>query len=817
MNTSVVAALRQSPLGAGHSELELIELAERMPVLELAAGQALFQAGDPGDAAYVLLQGELEIRAPDGTFLDTELPGALVGEQALLPDGGGARNAAVLATELSLLLRVEAQLFRDLAAQSERQSQVEAASDEKTRNRLSRLSGPFGRLLAASERRTWTEGEVLFEEGDAPDGLHLILAGRAEVVTVRDGEPVHLSTVYPGRVFGEIAALRGVPRTATVLARSGLRTAFVPATQALALQSAHPDLESFLRTLLRSYELPRKGALHQRTVFRDGRACVETVYALGDGRELTALREPSGRYHLSMAGADVAKELRIAPGTSVSLDAEHRVVGLADDGHYEDVAGLQALALDGEPLSVQKRRALRQAAKEAELQAPDALICRCLNLERATLQVAIDAGARTPEALQQATGCGTVCGGCMRKAVPAVLADAGDPPAPAPALPAALPTQLPRMPRLIPWLGNFSFSRDPAGFQRRGHARLGPVFAAHLMGVDFVFVTPGEQARAVFDAPAERLDATGAWRVLAGSLMGEALLQSHPALAASELPPAANRAAAQAIAAHVQGEAPVDLVALAGEAVAGVLLALTAAPDAPEPAALARQLGQMGSDLSAFGALMPLETPAARRRVEARRALEQRLGAEALARLVAAWRNAQLAVVAALLDLLEHPELLAELQAELDAAPQATRSLEGLRRLGALQRALAESIRLRSGGAIWRRAAAPAPLPGGEAPAGALVGAVMELANLPDEGSAVYDPAAGRAASPGGEGALFDERFGSRPPAEALPELAAALVLARLLQGWDWSLVEAPSRWTVPIVPGMKQPRGAARARARAR
>jgi CRP-like cAMP-binding protein/bacterioferritin-associated ferredoxin len=421
MDTSVVTALQQSPLGAGCSPPELMGLARRLDAVELGQGASLFAAGDAADAAYVVLQGALEVRAADGTVLARPTPGALIGEQALLPDGRGTRNASVRALESSRLLRVEAGVFEELAASRSQRASLEEASFQRTRDRLRRMRGPLAALLAASEERSWDDGQVLFEEGDAADGLHLVLAGRAEIVTGHTGVPLHLSTVYPGAVFGELATLTGAPRKASVVARSGLRTAFVPLARARALDAAHPDLHAFLESLLRSYTLPSRGAVHQRTVFQGGHQCIETVYALGDGRTLRAVRDPSGRYQLSAPG-DVAKELEIAPGTTVSLDGAHRIVGLQDAGGYAEISGLHALALDGTPLSLPQRRTLRKAARAAALHAPDAVICRCLNLDRATLEAAVRQGAGTSAGLQAVTGCGTVCGGCMKGAVPGLVA-----------------------------------------------------------------------------------------------------------------------------------------------------------------------------------------------------------------------------------------------------------------------------------------------------------------------------------------------------------------------------------------------------------
>ena len=122
--------------------------------------------------------------------------------------------------------------------------------------------------------------------------------------------------------------------------------------------------------------------------------------------------------------------MRVGASTTVDLDAEGRLVGFVDHGDFEDVSGLQLLALDGSPLSRAQRGALKKAAKAAESFAPEAQICRCLNVDRQTIVTCIEGGASTVKAIQAATGAGTGCGGCLRRVAP-ILAGTE---APAPAL-----------------------------------------------------------------------------------------------------------------------------------------------------------------------------------------------------------------------------------------------------------------------------------------------------------------------------------------------------------------------------------------------
>jgi hypothetical protein len=61
-------------------------------------------------------------------------------------------------------------------------------------------------------------GEDVISEGDVGDLFYLIVEGELDAY---EG-PVHRRTMGPGDGFGEIALLRGVPRTATVRANEGV-------------------------------------------------------------------------------------------------------------------------------------------------------------------------------------------------------------------------------------------------------------------------------------------------------------------------------------------------------------------------------------------------------------------------------------------------------------------------------------------------------------------------------------------------------------------------------------------------------------------
>ncbi len=64
------------------------------------AGDTIFNEGDVGDFAYVVLEGELEILL-HGTHLDTAVPGSIVGEMALI-DNERRSGTVVAKTDVKL-------------------------------------------------------------------------------------------------------------------------------------------------------------------------------------------------------------------------------------------------------------------------------------------------------------------------------------------------------------------------------------------------------------------------------------------------------------------------------------------------------------------------------------------------------------------------------------------------------------------------------------------------------------------------------------------------------------------------------------------
>ena len=107
LETDVANLARAAPFGLLPREaLRLIAFASERR--DLKAGQTLFRAGDPGDSAYLILDGEILLNARDAERIAGR--GVLIGETALLIDVERIATARVLND--ASLLRVPREAFR---------------------------------------------------------------------------------------------------------------------------------------------------------------------------------------------------------------------------------------------------------------------------------------------------------------------------------------------------------------------------------------------------------------------------------------------------------------------------------------------------------------------------------------------------------------------------------------------------------------------------------------------------------------------------------------------------------------------------------
>src|SRR3569623_611667 len=244
-------ALAATPLFSGLSQEALESLVSELQLIQLTDGEVLFHEGDPGDALYVIVEGEVAVQAegPPRVEMARLGPGSFIGEVALMTDQ--PRSATVTAPNGAELLRIDrATLKRVLAAHGEVLSAVlrfvrDRLVDRWTRTRpLFRPFDPNERAALASKFKFLEidAGRVMLGEGMRPDGLYIVLAGHFDVR--RGGQ--QLAVRGPGDLIGETALLSGTAIKSDIIARGKARALCLPANEFRVMIMTHPHVLEYI-------------------------------------------------------------------------------------------------------------------------------------------------------------------------------------------------------------------------------------------------------------------------------------------------------------------------------------------------------------------------------------------------------------------------------------------------------------------------------------------------------------------------------------------------------------------------------------------
>jgi ABC-type bacteriocin/lantibiotic exporter with double-glycine peptidase domain/CRP-like cAMP-binding protein len=250
-----------------------------------AFGDAVFRAGDPPDAYYVVVAGRARVvrEGPDGSelALNLLLPGATFGESVL---DGSPRSATVRASSSQLtVLRLDGALLRALVRrQPDLQRFFGAAARANAVSDLLRTSALFAALPRTAlspliEHATELElpaGATLFTRGDPPQDAYLVREGRLEVALAEG----HV-TLIAGDVFGERAVVLDEPRAGTVTAIEPARLLRIHGQELRRMIDADPALRARVDARLRGYEKP-PAAVHAADPYEEADAEAELANAV---------------------------------------------------------------------------------------------------------------------------------------------------------------------------------------------------------------------------------------------------------------------------------------------------------------------------------------------------------------------------------------------------------------------------------------------------------------------------------------------------------------------------------------------------------
>jgi Fe-S-cluster-containing dehydrogenase component/CRP-like cAMP-binding protein len=276
------AALR--PLDArARAEIEAAGVLRRV-----GQGEAVFSAGQPADAFFVVAEGRVGVRAVrrgevTATVLREIAEGESFGEEGSLRPGGTRHmDAAALApcrvAEIPLTVFRRA-LERGAGSAEIVLRQERALRRAATRDLLRTLA--FARqveareldtLLDAIEHMDLARGEPLFREGEPASHVYFVADGMLQIQTEDDGKIRVRAYVVRGDVVGDQDLAAGGARTVSAVASGAAWVLAIPRAEFLAFARRHPGLTDGIRRVAEEREDAQHaagGMLTTRHVFKD--------------------------------------------------------------------------------------------------------------------------------------------------------------------------------------------------------------------------------------------------------------------------------------------------------------------------------------------------------------------------------------------------------------------------------------------------------------------------------------------------------------------------------------------------------------------
>lgn len=199
--------------------------------LELKPEEILFKQGDENDSMYLLVMGMMGVRLmqSDGSevLLSKLAPVSMIGELAMISKQ--SRTATAFAIKNAGLIRLNRAYFNQLSNKEKSLlTDPEIAVKRWQRQQLATLLYNFFGNLDIVDLHRWQDqmdwlhlanGDVVFEQGSASDGMYFVMNGRVRFTrSVHGGIGEITGEICPGQPFGDFGLLTGGPRIATIQA-----------------------------------------------------------------------------------------------------------------------------------------------------------------------------------------------------------------------------------------------------------------------------------------------------------------------------------------------------------------------------------------------------------------------------------------------------------------------------------------------------------------------------------------------------------------------------------------------------------------------
>ncbi len=277
--SKLLKTLQRLPLVRSIDEQRWESLIPHISFSDMSQGDVLFSQGNKSEELFMVIDGEIQLCLPNKDesthfYLHSRCKGETAGDFAVV--NGGTHLVSAVAAKKSKVARFPRVAFELLANIDPGilAHVYDTAAELSRRVMLAKVfidmfgdinTETMDALLDSTVIRHYTSGEVLIEEGDEADGLHIVVSGRLQVETLNsENNTVVLAEVRAPETVGELALMSDSVRTATVYAIRESTVAFLKKDMFDELIAKRPDMLMPLSKLVVQRHVEKSRRVHAK-------------------------------------------------------------------------------------------------------------------------------------------------------------------------------------------------------------------------------------------------------------------------------------------------------------------------------------------------------------------------------------------------------------------------------------------------------------------------------------------------------------------------------------------------------------------------
>ncbi len=415
------------------SEAEFNQMLKKAQRKRYAQGKLIFREGEPGNALYIILEGSIRVFTYDS--YNEKIPlarlnrGDYFGEQALLGYLHKSRNANIETILKTTVLKIDEKYFKDILKHDEKlEAWLKKYGVMQAFQLLTSASQFYSEIesivsnMPSHNILEYIKGETIFNKGDEPDNVYIILLGEVKLVfPVVSTNKSSTLILHKGHLFGELAVLNHKKRAGTAIANSNVRLLSINGDDFKNLIPKSAPLQKLLETLSQVYQLPLKGSVEQYLGHvKEIGPTITTIYKLDNGRSIISTKCLNQNL-FTMTLADQPKGDEISyekDGKRLVLEINgNNLIGIKAYGIWEGIPNLCLYLIDQIKIDESTLKNFKQTGVFPTIEAvsrldDQKLICTCMSVTKKRIQEEIDKGVRDLDAISNATGACTSCRMC---------------------------------------------------------------------------------------------------------------------------------------------------------------------------------------------------------------------------------------------------------------------------------------------------------------------------------------------------------------------------------------------------------------------